>query len=189
MNLISKSYTVVASGTNGSSSIAVDDTYNLSVGMFLQSTLSGIQDNTVITAIIGKTIGLSKPLISNLSNTTVYVSNWYRNAISKDYGQNDQLEVFVAGRRLCKVPTTIYDQTLGQDSYKGLADRHMEAEFSVNSIDQGVTITNAPAAGEIVVVVYKTGKLWQDINENVPLVYSKSNIAKFLTSATVSLPK
>jgi hypothetical protein len=189
MNSISKSYTVVASGTNGSSSIAVDDTYNLSVGMFLQSTLSGIQDNTVITAIIGKTIGLSKPLTNNLSNTTVYVSNWYRNTISKDYGQNDQLEVFVAGRRLCKVPTTIYDQTLGQDSYKGLADRHMEAEFSVNSIDQGVTITNAPAAGEIVVVVYKTGKLWQDINENVPLVYSKSNIAKFLTSATVSLPK
>jgi len=188
LNTASVSYEIVANGTNGNTFITVTDTTNLSVGMFVREA-NGIQDGTKIVSIIGSTLKLSKSITNNLSNASLYVSNWYRSTISNQYGQNDQLEVFVAGQRLCKVPVTVYDQSLGQDSYRGLADRTIEAEFSVNGIDQGVTITSIPAAGEIVVIVYKTGKLWQDINENTALVYSKSDIAKFLTSATVSLPK
>jgi FG-GAP repeat len=188
LNPNSVCYTVTANGTNGLNYIVVSDASALAIGMFLISE-NGIQDGTVITSILGNTIGISKKLTNNVTNSTVYISNWYRKTIQNTYGQNDQLEVFVGGSRLSKVPVNVYDKNLGQDSYLGAADVMIEAEFSVNGTDSGIMLTNPPAAGELIVIICKTGKLWQDIKENSPLVYSKSDIAKFLTATSVSLPK
>jgi hypothetical protein len=116
-------------------------------------------------------------------------TNWYRETIPWTYGQCDQIEVFVAGKRLSKAPYKLYDQALGQDSYNGNGDKFVEADFSVTGLDYGVRLTKAPEPGELVVIVYKTGRLWQNVNENASLVHSDSDIAKFLTAAQVNLPK
>ena len=122
-------------------------------------------------------------------STSTSYTEWYRETIPPEWGQSDELEVFVAGRRLRKNPTTIYDQSLGQDSYNGAGDKQIEAEFSVSQATPAVRLTTAPEAGELVVVVYKKGKLWQRVNENSPLVFSSTPQAKFLTAKAVNLPK
>lgn len=117
------------------------------------------------------------------------VSDWHRDTIPWNFGQCDQIEVFVAGKRLRKAPITVYDQELGQDSYNGAGDKPIEAEFSVDGITPVVRLTEVPAAGDLIVVVYKTGRLWQKMDENVSLVFSPGDIANFLRAKQVNLPK
>jgi hypothetical protein len=99
------------------------------------------------------------------------------------------IEVFVSGRRLTKTPYTIYDQELGQDSYNGAGDKQVEAEFSVDGETASVRLTETPEAGATIVVVRKVGRIWQKINENASLVFSGTDIARFLTAKQVNLPK
>ena len=117
------------------------------------------------------------------------ITTWYRDTIPSDFGQCDTVEVYVAGRRLIKTPTYIYDQNLGQDSYLGAGDKQVEAEFSVDGISKSVRLTVAPNAGEMVLIIAKQGKKWQKMEETVPLVYSTTDIARFLNTKQVDLPK
>jgi hypothetical protein len=116
-------------------------------------------------------------------------NTWYRDTIPDEYGQNDEMEVFVSGRRLNKNPMAVYDQTLGQDSYKGAGDKKIEADYSVNGTDQTIRFTNAPAPGAIITIVTRKGRKWYKAGETVPLSASGSEFAKFITSTSVSLPK
>ena len=84
---------------------------------------------------------------------------------------------------------TVYDQALGQDSYKGAGDKQLEAEFSVNENSDVVRLTEAPNAGDLVVIVRKTGKVWFKYNENSSLRDSNTDIARFLKVRQVDLPK
>ena len=121
-------------------------------------------------------------------NSTI-ASSWFRSTIPWNYGQCDDIEVFVGGRRLRKNPIKIYDQTLAQDSYNGAGDKDIEAEFSVDGINNFVRITTAPEPGELVVVVQRTGRIWQNSSETSSLVFSPTNIARFLRAKQVNLPK
>ena len=110
-------------------------------------------------------------------------------SIPANFGQCDGIEVYVGGRRLNKAPTSIYDQTIGQDSYNGVSDKQIEAEFSVDGISKSVRLTVAPAAGERVVIISKLGKIWQKYDEKIPLIFSNTPVAKFLNTREVDLPK
>jgi hypothetical protein len=90
---------------------------------------------------------------------------------------------------LIKTPRFVYDQTLGQDSYNGAGDRQIEAEFSVDGVSKSVRLTAAPNPGELIVIIAKQGKIWQKPNENLPLVRSTTDIARFLNTKQVDLPK
>jgi len=113
----------------------------------------------------------------------------YKETIPDGYYPCDGIEVYVAGRRLIKDPIYLYDQNKGQDSYKGAGDKQIEAEFSVDGINKSVRLTVPPNAGELVVIIAKQGKIWQKPNENLPLVYSTTDIARFLNTKQVDLPK
>jgi hypothetical protein len=110
-------------------------------------------------------------------------------SIPVNFGQCDEIEVFVAGRRLTKIPTFIYDQNTGQDSYNGAGDLQKEAGFSVDGVSKLVRLTVAPNAGERVLIISNCGHKWQENTENLPFVYSSSSIAKFVTTKHVDLPK
>ena len=139
----------------------------------------GAYSNTVGTKFIATGTGSG----SGVANLISYPS------IPYNYGQCDEIEVFVAGRRLRKAPMTVYDQALGQDSYKGAGDKQLEAEFSVNENSDVVRLTEAPNAGDLVVIVRKTGKVWFKYNENSSLRDSNTDIARFLKVRQVDLPK
>ena len=113
----------------------------------------------------------------------------YKETIPDGYYPCDGIEVYVAGRRLIKDPIYVYDQNKGQDSYKGAGDKQIEAEFSVNGINKSVRLTVPPLSGELVVIIAKQGKIWQKPNETGPLVFSTTDIARFLNTKQVDLPK
>ena len=127
------------------------------------------------------------PLVT--SSTTATKNKWYRDTIPSTFGQCDTIEVYVAGRRLLKNPMYVYDKNLGQDSYNGAGDKQIEAEFSVDGVSKSVRLTTPPNAGELVLIIAKQGRIWQKPNENLSLVYSNSDIARFLNTKQVDLPK
>jgi hypothetical protein len=125
--------------------------------------------------------------VVNLS--TVNSPNWYRNSIPTNFGQCDQIEVYVAGRRLRKSPIKVYKEELGQDSFNGVGDTFIEAEYSVNGIDSIIRFTNPPGAGDMIVVIYKTGKLWQNYDQDKSFANSNNGIVKFITFKSAELPQ
>jgi hypothetical protein len=125
----------------------------------------------------------------SVRDNTIDNEEWYRQTIPNEWGQSDELEVFVSGRRLRKNPIVVYDQTLGQDSFNGAGNKQIEAEFSVSQNNSAVRLTETPETGSLVVIVYKKGKIWQKIDEKTSLVFSNTPQAKFLTAKTVNLPK
>ena len=127
--------------------------------------------------------------LGTIDDGSTQYRGWYRETIPDNFGQCDEIEVFVAGRRLRKGPTTVYDPALGQDSYQGAGDKQIEAEFSVGIASRTLRFTVAPNAGDKIVVVKKQGRIWQRPNETSSLVYSSSDVARFLTAKSVSLPK
>lgn len=129
------------------------------------------------------------PTAGTIDDGSTEYTGWYRETIPQNYGQCDEVEVFVAGRRLRKVPTTVYDAELGQDSYQGAGDKQIEAEFSVSIASNAIRITVAPNAGERIVVIKRQGRIWQKLDEDNSLVYSNTDVANFLTAKAVSLPK
>lgn len=129
------------------------------------------------------------PTAGTIDDGSTEYQEWYRETIPDSFGQCDEIEVFVAGRRLRKAPTTIYDPLLGQDSYQGAGDKQIEAEFSVSIATNAVRLTVAPDAGERVVVIKRQGRIWQKPNDPNSLVFSNTSVARFLTAKSVTLPK
>ena len=129
------------------------------------------------------------PTSGTIDDGSTNYNGWYRDTIPENFGQCDEIEVFVAGRRLRKSPMMMYDPVLGQDSYQGAGDRQVEAEFSVSIATNAVRLTIAPDAGARIVVVKRQGRVWQKLNEDNSLVYSNTDVAKFLTAKSVTLPK
>ena len=117
-------------------------------------------------------------------------------AIPATYGLAKDIEVFVAGKRLDKNPCTMYTPSIDQDSPNG--DLAIPAGFSVtpNSdsakavkgiAEPHVLLTQAPAAGDKVVIKLKQGVTWTKPGES--LSEAENSIAEFLRRQTVSFPK
>jgi len=113
---------------------------------------------------------------------------WYRKTIPSSYNQCNDVEVFVAGRRLRKTAYTIWNPNQGPDSPSG--DVAYEAEFSVSSANNQqpmqIRLTEVPEAGQYIVVQKRVGKAWT--TEGVGLADSGSDPAKFIRSTYALLP-
>ena len=110
--------------------------------------------------------------------------------------QADDIDVFVGGYRLKKVPYRMFEESNGYpDSTEG--DSQFDAEFSVTGNTGAVTITEAVAqkffgTNEIpqntkITVVKKTGELWGEFGKS--LIDSSTEIANFITSVEPIWPQ
>ena len=119
-------------------------------------------------------------------------SNWYRSTIPASFEPCDQIEVFSAGTRLRKDSITIYDNSLNLTSPE--ADVTIEADFSVDGVNNYIRLTSAVPAGTRITVIRRTGKTWYDRGENsasngVTLVKNQNSIVKFLKQRATELPE
>jgi hypothetical protein len=117
---------------------------------------------------------------------------WYRDTIPSTHGPCDEIEVFVAGRRLRKDPIVVYNETLGSAS--PVADETLEAEFSVDGETAAIRLTTSVKAGVRITIIRKTGKIWYERSETtasngVSLIESDTTVAKFITHRTTRLPE
>jgi hypothetical protein len=81
-------------------------------------------------------------------------------SIPENYGACDDIEVFVAGRRLRKDSASVYDEDLGGTSPD--ADITIEAEFSVDGTSSSIRLTNAVAAGTRITIIKRIGRIWYE---------------------------
>ena len=119
-------------------------------------------------------------------------SSWTRTTIPTTYGPCDEVEIFVAGRRLRKDPITVYNEANGASS--PAADVVLEAEFSVDGTSDNIRLTTAVPAGTRISVIKRTGKSWHDRGETtatngVTLLKNTTPIATFIAKRTTSLPE
>lgn len=116
-----------------------------------------------------------------LDNSTLD-NSWYRDTIPTTYGQCNNIEVFVGGKRLNKAPIIIWNPELGPDSPSG--NESKEADFSVNGT-ASVRLTEVPTEGTKIEIIRKIGKTWTPADTS--LEQSQSEQARFirLTSALV----
>lgn len=111
--------------------------------------------------------------------------DWYRDTIPLGYGQCDEIEVFVGGRRLRKAPITIWNPEVGQDSPWG--DEQFEAEFSVDGITAQIRLTTPPDTGVKIEIQKRVGKIWAPAGSS--LLDANTAPAKFIRAKTAQLPQ
>jgi hypothetical protein len=119
-------------------------------------------------------------------------SNWTRVTIPLGYEPCDQIEVFAAGKRLRKDPVTVYNQTVNITSPQ--ADTVLEAEFSVDGVNDYIRLTATVPAGTRITIIRRIGKTWYDRGETtassgVTLLNNSSSIAEFLKQKSTELPE
>ena len=116
----------------------------------------------------------------------------YTDTIPEEYGICDQIEVFIAGRRLRKESISVYSEELG--NFSPAADKKIEAEFSVDGVTQYIRLTEEPPVKTQISVVKRVGRSWYDrgeftANSGVTLLNNNSAIAKFIAQKTTKLPE
>lgn len=119
-------------------------------------------------------------------------TTWAATSIPDTYGPCDDVEVFVAGRRLRKDSITVYDETLGASS--PAADKTLEAEFSVDGTSAVVRLTSAVEAGTRISIIRRTGKSWYDrglttATSGITFLDNTTIAAKFVAAKTTDLPE
>ena len=125
--------------------------------------------------------------------TTVVGNTWYRKTIPTEFGQCNEIEVFVGGSRIRKSPVSIYDENLGVAS--PAADRKVEAEFSVDGVNQYIRLTTPPSyAGIKITVIKRSGNIWYDRGETtaskgINLLENNTLPAKFIAQKTTDIPE
>ena len=119
-------------------------------------------------------------------------TDWVRgDSIPATHGPCDQVEVFVAGRRLRKNPVMIFNSELGAASPAG--DVFHEAEFSVDGINRTIRLTEPAPVNTRITVFRKIGRLWYDegdttASNGVTLLDNSTPVAKFISLKTSLLP-
>jgi hypothetical protein len=119
-------------------------------------------------------------------------ASWTRVTIPTGFEPCDQIEVFAGGKRLRKDPVTVYDQTANITSPQ--ADTVLEAEFSVDGVNDYIRLTSSLPAGTRITIIRRIGKTWYDRGETtasagVTLLKNTSSIAEFLKQKSTELPE
>jgi hypothetical protein len=120
-------------------------------------------------------------------------NNWYRETIPAEYGACDEIEVFVAGRRLRKDPISVYDELKGEPNRN--SDKILEAEFSVDGETPYIRLTEVIENTEIkIVVIKRTGRSWYERGENtaskgISLLENDTSVARFIAQKTTENPE
>jgi len=134
----------------------------------------GASSNSIGTEFIATAVGSGTGIVLDYTS------------IPLEYWEGLDIEVFVAGRRLRKTPTAVWDESLGPDSPSG--DKQLQAEFAVNkNVGAYVRLTEPPTNGAKVIVQKKVGQTWVARGES--LVDSQSDQAKFVRAKTANLPR
>jgi hypothetical protein len=89
----------------------------------------------------------------------------------------NEIDVFVGGYKLKKIDYKLFEES-NDYPYSTEGDSTFPAEFSVDGITNGITLTTAAVENSKVVIVKKELKLWED--EGKSLADSSNKIAKFL---------
>lgn len=121
--------------------------------------------------------------IPKLTDTSLN-TGWFRDTIPVTHGQCDELEIFVAGRRLRKQPAARWSSVLGPDSPSG--DQLIEAEFSVDGKTAQIRLTAKPAVGAKILVQKRMGRSWNDIGTT--LRDTSSEISMFIKQGVAYSP-
>jgi hypothetical protein len=105
-------------------------------------------------------------------------------SIPLNYYQSDDIEVFVAGRRLIKAPVALFNEDTPT------LDVTVEAEFSVTGLTPYVRLTVAPAPGARITVIQRRGNVWHTVGNNIPtsLTHDNTAVAKFIQEHSSLLP-
>jgi hypothetical protein len=152
------------------------------------SLIFNINNQTPTSRVVPKGIKYLKIQLDFKLTIPVADSTWYRKTIPSAYNQCNDVEVFVAGRRLRKTSYTIWNPNLGPDSPSG--DVAYEAEFSVTSANNQqpmqIRLTEVPEAGQYIVVQKRVGQAWT--TDGISLADSGSDPAKFIRSTYALLP-
>ena len=119
-------------------------------------------------------------------------ADWIRTSIPDTYGPCDQIEVFVAGKRLRKGPLSVYTELLGIAS--PAADTVLEAEFSVDGITPYIRLTAPVEAGTRITILRRVGNTWYDRGDTtatsgLTLMKNESPVIRFLTQKSTELPE
>lgn len=111
----------------------------------------------------------------------------------------NEIEVYVAGKKLRKTSLEVFDPANALDSTEG--DTTLDPEYTIqyntdeefveasysNAVSANLILTEEPADGVKIKILSKTGKTWNDSGKS--LGESENNIAVFLRDATIDLPK
>ena len=152
------------------------------------SLIFNINNQVPTSRVISKGIKYLKIQLDFKLTVPVADNTWYRKTIPSAYNQCNDVEVFVAGRRLRKTSYTIWNPNLGPDSPSG--DQAYEAEFAVilagDEKPMQIRLTEVPEAGQYIVVQKRIGQVWT--TDDVSLADSGSDPAKFIRSTYALLP-
>jgi hypothetical protein len=119
-------------------------------------------------------------------------TSWYRETIPSTHGPCDEIEVFVAGRRLRKNPIDVWNNSISASSPYG--DEQQEAEFSVDGGTAAVRLTQTVPAGTKIVIIRRQGRIWYErglatASRGVSLLSNETPIAQFIAKKGSELPE
>ena len=133
-------------------------------------------------------IGMTVPY-KDMTQSQSFVGNGTSSTftLSFDAGFNGQneLDVFVAGRRLRKTTLQQFDPQLALDSPDG--DITLPREFEFDSETNSITLAEIPLDKSKITVIRKTGQRWTNTGET--LGEAENSIARFLRAGTSALPE
>ena len=113
-------------------------------------------------------------------------------SIPENYGGCDEVEVFVAGRRLRKQSISIYNEDLGSTSPE--ADDILEAEFSVDGTSPHIRLTSAVPAGVRITVIKRIGRIWYErgastASKGTTFLKNDTPYVRFINEKSSELPE
>jgi len=174
-------------------SVEFDEIYIFSVDESVSRTS---EDRLVIYPLL-----IALDYVPTVDNRTIDIDNeWHRDTIPFNinstysrYGQCNEIEVFVGGRRKRKSPISVYDETLGISSPS--SDRIIEADFSVNGLTSYLRLTNIiENAGTRITIIRKSGRLWYErsletASKGIDLLQNNTPVARFIEQKSTDLPE
>ena len=160
-----------------------------------QNTLRQIRRGTLGTGVPEVHVAGQKVFNQNKDKTVPYkdqnlVANLTADGVSTTFtiGYNidsiNEIEVFAAGKRLRKNEIAVFDQTKALTSPEG--DIILPAEFSVDTVNNTITLLNVPQENSRITVIKRQGQVWTKDNEM--LGNSQNSIARFLRAGTYEQP-
>ena len=119
-------------------------------------------------------------------------NQWFRDDIPVEYGPCDEIEVFVAGRRLKKDPVDIYNEELGANSPD--ADITVQAEFSVDGQTPFIRLSDNVPPGILISIIRKQGRTWYERGETTAsagkvFLENNTSIINFIAKRGSELPE
>ena len=150
---------------------------------------TGVKDSHPIgQKVFDQNIGMTVPY-KDMTQSQSFVGNGTSSTftLSFDAGFNGQneLDVFVAGRRLRKTTLQQFDPQLALDSPDG--DITLPREFEFDSETNSITLAEIPLDKSKITVIRKTGQTWTNTGET--LGEAENSIARFLRAGTSALPE